>query len=249
MNKSDIQVLTNGYKNFKELIKELCYPTTCILCGELDSRGLCAKCAKKNQIIQEPRCMCCGKPLYEYEQEYCNDCVINKKLFQQGRSLWLHKHEVKHSIYRFKYKNKRVYGEKYAELLVKEYGETIANWKPECILPIPVHKHRKRQRGYNQSEILAKALAEELNREYQVNIRVEANVLQRKKETVFQKKLDNRQRRKNLKGAFSMQSEGELPKRILIVDDIYTTGATLQEISKVLVNSGAENVFFLTISI
>lgn len=249
MNKKEIQVLMKEYENFKEIFMELCYPTTCVLCGNLHFQGLCVKCQKKNKPIQEPRCMKCGKPLLKIEDEYCSDCRINSKLFQQGRSLWPHKNEVKNSIYKFKYKNKRIYAEKYAELLIEENIQVLENWKPEALVAIPVHPTRKRIRGYNQSQVLAIALQKEIDRKLGVNIPILTDCLCRIKETTYQKKLDNKQRRKNLQGAFHLSKNVVLPKSILIVDDIYTTGATVQEVSKVLMAAGVENVFFLTISI
>lgn len=249
MNRQDIQVWTNVYKNFKEVIEELLYPTTCVLCGELEARGLCDTCKKKHPEIQEPKCMCCGKPIQKEEEELCSDCMIRKKSFVQGRSLWLHRKEVKNSIYQFKYKNRRVYAEKYAELLVKQYGDVLIQWKPQCIIPVPVHPSRRRMRGYNQAEVLGRAIQCQIEQRIGVRLPIVMKSVRRKKQTIYQKKLDNRQRKKNISGAFEVQAESTFPKIVLVVDDIYTTGATLQELSKVLVKAGVENVYFLTISI
>lgn len=249
MRKSDLQVWEREFKNFKRIILELCYPTTCILCGKIDRDGLCNKCKKEYQIVQEPRCMCCGKPIVEEEKEYCSDCLLKKKIFSQGRSLWLHQKNIKQSVYRFKYKNHRIYGEKYAKLLVQEYGTFIQTWKPQCIISIPVHERRRRMRGYNQAEVLGKAVQLEINEKLGVKLPLETRELYRKKETIYQKKLDAKQRSKNINGAFGLRENYKLPKSVLVVDDIYTTGATIQEVSKILVKSGVENVYFLTISI
>lgn len=249
MNKKDIQVFMREFKNFREIILELCYPTTCVLCGKLDARGMCAKCKKKHPMIQEPRCMKCGKPIRDMREEYCSDCKIHKKIFKQGRSIWIHENEVKQSIYKFKYKNRRIYAEQYAKLLVEENTKLLRQWKPECLIPIPVHANRKRKRGYNQAEVLAKMIQGEIERQLGVALPVETRMLYRKKETLYQKKLDDKQRRKNISGAFQIREMCSLPTTVLLIDDIYTTGATLQEISKILTRAGVQNVFFLTISI
>lgn len=249
MNRQDIQVWTNVYKSFKEVIEELLYPSTCVLCGKLEASGLCDRCKKKNPRIREPRCMCCGKPIQKEEEELCSDCMIQKKSFVQGRSLWLHRKEVKQSIYLFKYKNRRIYADKYAELLVKQYEDVLKQWKPQCIIPVPVHPRRRRMRGYNQAEVLGRALRCQIEQRMGVQLPIVVGSVCRKKQTIYQKKLDNRQRRKNISGAFQVQVGYSFPNTVLVVDDIYTTGATLQELSKVLVKAGVENVYFLTISI
>ncbi len=245
MNKNVIQALMKGYKNFRKITLELLYPNTCVLCGELSYYGVCDNCKTHNPLIHEPRCMRCGKPINSEEKEYCNDCANGNKSFEQGRSLWLHSGNVKQSIYRFKYKNKRIYTKTYAYLFVREFGVWIEQWKPDCIIPIPIHSKRRRERGYNQAEILASAIREELGN----SIPVMTGVIYRKRVTIHQKKLDNHQRRKNIKGAFGMRNSRGLPRKVLVIDDIYTTGATLQEVSKLLQEHGVREVRFLTISL
>ncbi len=189
--------------------------------------------------------MCCGKPIVEEEAEYCQDCQENLPKFTQGRSLWLHKGEVKQSIYQFKFHNRRVYGDVYGRLLAKRYERYLVKWDIDYIVPVPIHSHRRRIRGYNQAEVLAKAFQNHLI----VKIPIDNKLLYRKKETIFQKKLDNKQRRSNIRGAFGLQKKCIIEKNILVIDDIYTTGATLNEIATVLKKNGASNVYFLTISI
>lgn len=110
------------------------------------------------------------------------------------------------------------------------------------IIPIPLHKKKLAKRGYNQAELIASALGKELG------IKTDTTVLKRKIYTKPQKDLSNRERKKNLEHAF--ETRGDLPwKRILLVDDIYTTGATIDEAAKILKKAGAEKVWFLTIGI
>lgn len=245
MNKRDIQALVNGFKNFSACALELFYPSVCVICGRLSAHGVCEKCKKEYPIIMESKCMCCGKPIEKEEAEFCEDCKSNKKLFYQGRSLWVHRDKVKTSIYLFKYKNRRIYGETYAKLLVAVYGRLIEEWNPSCIIPVPVHKKRRRKRGYNQAEVLAQYLVQELRG----NISLNTRLISRNKETGFQKVLDNKQRKKNISGAFKISREYEVPETVLIVDDIYTTGATMNEMAKILRGAGVRKVVFLTISV
>lgn len=249
MNKKDIQALKRGFRSFNIFIMQLFYPNKCVMCGKLSEKDICDRCKITHPVIAEPRCMCCGKPVHSDEIEYCNDCMIQVRFYDQGRSLWLHSGNVKKSIYRFKYKNNRINAKVYARLLV-EFNQTfLERWKPEGIVPIPIHAKRRRKRGYNQAEVLAREIKEELQKEMYREVPIITDVIYRKKETKYQKKLDNYQRRKNIKGAFGMKKSKKLPASILVVDDIYTTGATIQEVSKLLRDFGVEQVVFLTISI
>ncbi len=245
MNRKDIQAWMNEFKNFKEIVLELLYPTVCVLCGGVSKEGVCAKCLSEYAPISHPRCMCCGKPIKNNEAEYCEDCKNHRKAFYQGRSLWLHKGKVKQSIYLFKYKNKRIYAQTYAKLLVKEYGRIIEQWQPDCIVPVPVHRHRRKSRGYNQAEVLANYIKVALEDKIPMNTKL----VVRTTETAFQKNLDGVQRRKNMRGAFRVKCERTMPKTVLVIDDIYTTGATMDELSKSLLKAGVDKVVFLTISV
>ncbi len=231
--------------NLIELMLEFLFPTTCVMCGNLCKEGICKQCMEAYPVIHEPRCKCCGKPLAQVEMEYCVDCMLHPKIFQEGRSLWVHKGAVKESIYRFKYNNHRVYAKIYSKLWIHEYGDFIERWHPDCIVPIPIHRHRRRSRGYNQAEVLARALQKQIP----YDIPIKSKWLYRKKETEFQKKYDQIQRKRNIKNAFGVRQKTVDYKTVLLVDDIYTTGATLQEASALLRNCGVTNVIFMSISI
>lgn len=187
--------------------------------------------------------MKCGKPLASEEQEYCADCSRHKYAYEQGRSLLLHSGTVTRAIYQFKFHNKRYYAEIFAEEMAKEYGTWVHRMKIEEIIPVPLHTSKRRSRGFNQAELLAEALGNELG------IPVNKTAVFRIKKTKPQKKLDNRDRQSNLKGAFGVSKDWNPPERVLIVDDIYTTGSTIHRVAKMLKRAGAQKVYFLTISI
>ena len=104
--------------------------------------------------------MRCGKPIKDEYKEYCSDCAKRTSHITQGRSLWLHKEPVSTAIYKFKYNNKRSWGELFAVEMSQAYKDQVIKWGIEEIIPIPLHKSRKRKRGYNQAEIIAKCLSE-----------------------------------------------------------------------------------------
>ena len=219
------------------------YPKTCCFCGKISTEEICERCKEKVSYIEEPRCKKCGKPIRYEEQEYCLDCQRQSFHYEQGRSLWVHKGVVPWSIYQFKYHNRRVYGQFYARELYRLYGRKIQEWGIDLIVPVPLHRRRKRRRGYNQAEILAKNLGE------LTGIPVEKGLVIRKQYTKPQKTLNNRERARNLKDVFDVRKTAVSEKNILLIDDIYTTGSTIDGISKVLLEKGHNKVWFLTISI
>lgn len=234
-----------------EKILNILYPVKCPFCGVITSagaekkashHGICAKCRRKIKYITEPRCKKCGKPISKEESEYCFDCTGKKHAFEEGRSLWVHKDPVEQAVYAFKYKNRRIYGKTFGAEMAECYGKYLWKKEVDLIVPIPLHKKRRKERGYNQAEILANELGK------RTGIPVDARALKRIKETSPQKKLNDKGRRQNIKGAFA--SERKIAgKTIVLVDDIYTTGSTLDEAARTLYQNGAEKVYFLTISI
>lgn len=193
--------------------------------------------------MEDPRCMHCGKPLRDETAEYCQDCRKRRSFIQRGCSVWVHRYPVSSSVYRFKYRNRRSYGNVYALEMAEKYGEQLNMWKIDLIVPIPLFRKKKKRRGYNQAEILAKELSRI------TGIPMRNDVLFRIRETLPQKNLDNRQRMQNLQGAFAVPSWWEPEENVLLVDDIYTTGSTLEHAAKILKKAGVQNVYFLTISI
>ena len=119
--------------NIWKKILGIIYPKTCCFCGKVSDKELCKDCAEKVVYITEPRCKKCGKPVRYAEQEYCYDCQKNVHAYDQGRSIWIHKMPVSMSIYQFKYKNRRIYGEFYAKEMIRIYGRLIREWEIEVM--------------------------------------------------------------------------------------------------------------------
>lgn len=222
---------------------KLFYPNTCCFCGKVSPVSVCSKCETRLEYVKEPVCKKCGKPIRCPEEEYCADCLRTPRIFEQGKSVWIHTGCVRWSVYQFKYHNRRVYGEYYADEMCRLYGDKIKEWSIDTIVPVPLHWRRRVARGYNQAEVLAKALGR------RVGIPVETSLVRRVKNTKPQKKLSHGERNRNLKDAFCVKKWKKGVKNILIIDDIYTTGNTINEVAKCLYSKGAQKVFFLTISI
>lgn len=137
----------------------LLYPRRCPLCQDIltDKAALiCMKCRTKAVPIRGPKCKTCGKPVASLETEYCPDCQKKTHFFTSGRAVFLYEKEIRKSVYQFKFHNKREYAGFYVSEMERVCGNEIRTWNPDVIIPIPMYKRKKRQRGYNQAEILAK---------------------------------------------------------------------------------------------
>lgn len=221
----------------------LLYPNTCPLCGRVTEEEICPACKNAVHTVGEPLCKKCGKPLHDERVEYCRDCRHTRHYFEEGRALWLHQKQPAWSVYQFKFHNRRIYGRFYVEKIMERFAGHIAKWRISLIIPIPLSKKKRRIRGFNQAEILAKGLEEK------TGIPAEVHCFVRIRNTRPQKSLDPSCRRQNVLGAFAWTGGSLKGRNILLVDDIYTTGNTIDSAARVLKKAGAENVYFLTISI
>ncbi|MEG0963692.1 MAG: ComF family protein, partial [Lachnospiraceae bacterium] len=204
---------------------------------------VCTACEKKLEYVTEPVCKKCGKPIENEQQEYCYDCKKHNKEYQQGKAVWVHKGEVKASIYRFKYQNRQEYARYYAQEMVRIYGRWITSCCIDGIVPIPIHKSKRRQRGYNQAELIAREIGRTMG------IAVYPDLLIRVRKTKAQKELNEQERKKNLKKAFIAKENKVQLSYILLVDDIYTTGSTMNEAANELKSTGVTGVYCICVSI
>lgn len=232
-------------KRQKEWLLSIFFPRCCPICDEVIPYGkkICGTCINKVPYIKEPVCKKCGKQLENERREYCGDCTKKRHCFEQGKALFSYRKEMKLSMYRFKYSNKREYGDYYAEIAVREYAEWIRRRNIEVIVPVPMFRAKKRQRGYNQAEVFAYALGRELT------LPVERKLIYRVRNTAPQKALNDRQRKDNLKRAFQVRPNIVEYRKILLVDDIYTTGATVNAVAEALKLAGVSEVYVLSICI
>ena len=221
---------------------DMIYPKKCPLCHEVlkdRNKLLCGKCAGKIRPFSGSLCMKCGKPVNETE-EYCSECRHRERKFIRGRSVFLYNAQMKNSLLRYKYYGSREYGKYYAESMCRYVGRDIKSWRPDVIIPVPLHRRKKKMRGFNQAADLAERIGKILG------IPVAEDVIYKSRETRSQKKLDAEERKKNLRNAF----RAAVPVtglRILVVDDVYTTGSTVEAMAECLLENGAKAVFFVTL--
>lgn len=227
-----------------EFLKDLLFPKRCPICDDILPFGkydICEDCKTKVVYIEEPFCMKCGKAL-SHEAEYCNDCVGGRHIYEQGCSVFDYG-SIAGSLYRFKNRNRREYAQFYATQMIKRRGDWIRSIHPDAFIPVPIHKSKKRQRGYNQSKLLADALSEV------TSIPVFDDVIIRAKKTTPLKDLSLSERQKYLKKAFKVVRNDVKLKTIIIIDDIYTTGSTVDEMAAVLKEQFDCKIYFMTVTI
>lgn len=192
------------------------------------------------------KCKKCNKPISSKEMEYCYDCSVKEFHYVRGYSVWLYDAVMKRSIIEFKYKGRKEYTQYYVEEMIRHLGSEIKEICPDVIIPIPVHPSRRRQRGYNQAELLANELGNKMH------FQTRSDILIRVIKTRPQKELSNVERMKNLERAFCVRRTGEdFSKfhKVLLIDDIYTTGSTIEACAKVLKRAGMGKVYFITLCI
>ena len=225
-------------------LKQVLFPLRCPVCDRIVKpygEKICLECLGKLRPIAAPWCMICGKGLRE-NGTLCRECAEGKKhVFQRGRILYDYRSAAK-SIYRFKYGGRREYGDFFGEEMARGLGGFIREMKPDGLVPIPLHRKRLLARGYNQSAILARVLGERLG------LPVYENYLLRIKNTAPLKEQNSKERQNNLKKAFLVGKNDVKLKTIILIDDIYTTGATADEAAQTLLDDGAREVYVVTLA-
>lgn len=205
--------------------------------------ALCSACRRQLHFVTEPRCKRCSKSLEVFEEELCGDCKGKTFYVTKGKALYSYDRMMQTAIANFKYSGELSCGAYFAGELVKKYGAWIKEISPEVILPVPVHKRKLRFRGFNQAEYMAAQIGMELG------FPVIGDYLIRTENTRPQKGLDVRARIENLQRSFGIIQTGRRYRKVLLVDDIYTTGATLEACGKALKEAGTNRIYFLCLCI
>lgn len=228
-----------------DTFKDMLYPKRCPICDgviNMGESGICDKCHDKIKVIKEPVCKKCGRPVDD-GAEYCLNCEKTTTSYVSGRCILIYDKYLRHSISLYKYHGRVEFAETYAIITVREAGEWIRNVGAQAFVPVPLHPERMYKRGYNQAEVLAQEISG-LTGVPTVN-----DLLIRVKKTQRQKELDVKQRKNNLSNAFKINDKyielNEKKECVIIVDDIYTTGSTVEACATVLKAWGVNKIFFL----
>lgn len=236
---------------FVQKIINIFLPPRCLLCGKILSEynGLCVECFQKIQFVSEPLCVRCGRPFFNESESFtavhqlCGICLKEKRpLFKLRRFAFVYDDFSKQLILGFKFMDKTLYAETLANML-RRAGADIWAQKPDLLIPVPIHRRRLLERRYNQSALLVKCLAE------QTGVCADYIALQRVRHTVPQVQLSGSARRNNLKHAFAVKNVERIRgRKIVLIDDVETTGSTLKECAKVLKKAGAKEIYALTLA-
>lgn len=232
---------------------DLLYPPRCPICDGVrlsDEPVCCPSCADRVSYIAEPFCMCCGRPLSRDDCEFCYDCSKKKRSFSDGVSLGRYDGVLKESIIRFKFFGREEYACWYTEELLRRQGERLRRFDADIVVPVPMHRRKEKKRGYNQARTFAELLAAELS------IPLADNVLVRSRYTEPQKELNDVARLQNLLQAFAVDEDklsaykkNHSGYRVILADDIFTTGSTVEACAQLLKKAGAEAVAPVTVAV
>ncbi|MBO5572753.1 MAG: ComF family protein [Clostridium sp.] len=244
---SDIPDSVRGLKRLASDLPDLLYPRRCPVCDRIvlpKGEYICPECRSLLSPVKEPVCMKCGKEIQDASQEYCRDCIRHRRSFEYAVSVYNYTETASESLSAVKYKNRRDYLDFYAAEAVRVLGRKLAAMGADCMIPVPVHPKRMRKRGFNQAQILAEKVGTALG------IPVEEGFLIRNRNTAPQKILSPAERLRNLEQAFLTAERAPAGmRRVILVDDIYTTGATAEACTRVLKASGVEKVYVFTICV
>lgn len=209
-----------------EKLIDFVYPPTCGICGKLNNDFLCKKCEK----------------VLETEAIYGVDKVL-EKYFNEHLYIFVYQGILRRIILKYKFQEEAYLYKTFVNFLLKNENFFEKIKKYDTIVPVPISKKRLKKRGYNQSELIAKEIA------YNSDLKLETACLLKVKNIIEQSKLNKEERMKNIQGVYKLTNMEKLyKKKILLVDDIYTTGSTVNECAKVLREANPRKIGVFTLA-
>jgi ComF family protein len=243
-----MSLLARRLSSLGKLGELLLFPSSCQVCEALlekpGEKVVCRYCLEKLKRTDSPFCLCCGHFFDGAgEPHLCADCLGNRPPFTRHRSGARYEGIAKDIILLYKYRGFEVLSGVLADFLIRSLGREEDLWSGvEAVIPVPLHPAKEKSRGFNQARLLAKRLAQ------QKNIPLTKGRLVKVRPTAAQTSLQARERETNLKGAFQVNKTAGLKgKIVLLVDDVYTTGSTIRECSRVLKKAGVMEVRAVTV--
>lgn len=228
--------MVNGWSTFVQAL----FPPTCVLCGgagQLPDFDLCVDC-QSELPVNRPACERCAEPLQGNPGSamLCGGCLRRKPHFQLSHCAYRYAYPIDHLVRALKYQGAVEHGRVLGGLLARSLAatRTAGPW-PSCIVPMPLAAQRFRERGYNQAIELGLALGRQLG------IPLRTDLVMRNRQTLEQVTLPRKARRKNVRGAFSVTAKFPVT-HVAVLDDVVTTGSTVNEVARTLRRAGARNI-------
>lgn len=231
-------------------LAELVYPPDiyCISCGKAIPSGrlysMCDGCLDTIHWANGKLCTACGKPLEDwYPDRYCSECIGQERSFDAGITCFQYKEQEREMIRNLKYHGKGFLARPLSEIMADRLNALPGRW--DLVIPVPMYRKKERRRGYNQADLLARFMARRMGLAYS------PKVLIRTRDTAPMNRLGAAERRRNLDHAFAVTEEGRSMirgRRLLLVDDIFTTGTTAGRCAEVLKEAGSGPVTLLSLA-
>jgi ComF family protein len=228
-------------------ILDLFYPPRCEACGRLRRDPICGECSAQIEMIVPPLCHLCGEPfdLRAHGAPICERCRGRRLPFAIARSAAFYRRPLIHAIARFKYHGQIVLARPLGGIMVEALSGAAGDLDPPTIgviCPVPLHSSRQRERGFNQSQLLAEEISLAIGKPV-------SDLLDRVRPTAPQVDLPARARAENVRKAFAAkENAGIAGQTVLLIDDLFTTGATLIESGRALRAAGAAEVRVFTLA-
>lgn len=216
-------------------IAGILYPPACVLCGEPGTRDLdlCTACFSELPWNRRP-CPCCAAPLPpDVDTPLCGDCIKSLPSWDAAKSPLAYAYPVDKLVQRFKFEGDLAVGRLLGSLLADYLA--AAGDPPDCIVPVPLHASRLKERGFNQAVELARPISRRLK------VKVRLDLCERSRATEVQSKLDAAERKKNLRDAFAVRAPVQ-GLHLALLDDVVTTGATAESLARAFKQAGAARV-------
>jgi len=230
-------------KRYLKALKDIFFPALCFSCERrINQDYLCEDCFEKIEFLYPPLCKLCSAPIKDNKTGLCKDCRGGHSFYERVISVTSYKEPIPLLIHLFKYNHFDYIGEFLAFLMVDhllKIGFGFSNY--DFITCVPLHPAKERERDYNQSSIISKILS------LHFKIPFKDDIIYQTRYHKSQTRLSKEKRKRNIKGSFEVKKDLK-DEKIILVDDVFTTGSTVKECAKVLKEKGAKSITVLTLS-
>lgn len=240
--------LSKTLRPFARTMRDLVFPPACLACGglceESPLRHVCVRCVPLIVRVKKPHCSTCGHPFFGelVGERMCPHCEGLRPVYQAAKTVTLFKGPAREYVLELKYHH-GFYVLEDIRTLIAGNADVVAFLAGAILVPVPLHPRKERERGFNQSQLIAEAFQQATPEKITI-----ANLLQRRVDTDSQTSFDRRTRQKRMKNAFAARKEASITanQRYVLVDDVFTTGSTLNSCALALAQAGALSIDVVT---